>query len=135
MADTLAFGASAPASLSHAAPTRWETRQAVRLGQAADIKIYPEGARASAGAIATVHVRCGREQQAEDLAQLIAAAPELLAELRAAYWVIRHARVLMTPEQMIQWGQLNAAVGAEAEGITRTVARGELLARLGGFAA
>ena len=78
MADTLAFGASAPAYPSHAAPTRWEARQAVRLGQAADIKIYPEGARASAGAIATVHVRDGREASAAAYAALIAAAPELV---------------------------------------------------------
>lgn len=78
MADTLAFGASAPASLPYTRLTRWEARQAVRLGQAADIKIYPEGARASAGAIATVHVRDGREASALALARLIAAAPELL---------------------------------------------------------
>ncbi len=78
MADTLAFGATAPASLPYTRLSRWEARQAVRTGQAADIKIYPEGARASAGAIATVHVRDGREASALALARLIAAAPELL---------------------------------------------------------
>lgn len=78
MADTLAFGATAPASLPYTRLSRWEARQAVRTGQAADIKIYPEGARASAGALATVHVRDGREASALDLARLIAAAPELL---------------------------------------------------------
>ena len=77
MADTLAFGASAPASLPYTRLTRWEARQAVRTGTAADIKIYSEGARASAGALATVHVRCGFEVKAEALARLIAAAPEL----------------------------------------------------------
>lgn len=82
MADTLAFGASAPASLPYTRLTRWEARQAVRTGTAADIKIYPEGARASAGAIATVHVRDGREHQAAALARLIAAAPELHDVLR-----------------------------------------------------
>lgn len=80
MADTLAFGATAPASLPYTRLTRWEARQAVRTGTAADIKIYPEGARASAsaGALATVHVRDGREASALALARLIAAAPELL---------------------------------------------------------
>lgn len=78
MADTLAFGATAPASLPYTRLTRWEARQAVRTGTAADIKIYPEGARASAGALATVHVRDGREHQAAALARLIAAAPELV---------------------------------------------------------
>lgn len=82
MADTLAFGASAPASLPYTRLTRWEARQAVRTGTAADIKIYPEGARASAGALATVHVRDGREHQAAALARLIAAAPELVDVLR-----------------------------------------------------
>lgn len=71
MADTLAFGASAPASLPYTRSTRWEARQAVRTGTAADIKIYPEGARASAGALATVHVRDGREHQAAALARLM----------------------------------------------------------------
>lgn len=78
MADTLAFGATAPASLPYTRLTRWEARQAVRTGTAADIKIYPEGARASAGALATVHVRDGREASALALARLIAAAPELV---------------------------------------------------------
>lgn len=82
MADTLAFGATAPASLPSTRPSRWEIRQAVRNGQAADIKIYPEGARPSAGAIATVHVRCGFEVRAASRAELIAAAPELLDVLR-----------------------------------------------------
>ena len=82
MADTLAFGATAPASLPYTRLTRWEARQAVRTGTAADIKIYPEGARASAGALATVHVRDGREHQAAALARLIAAAPELVDVLR-----------------------------------------------------
>lgn len=82
MADTLAFGATAPASLPYTRLTRWEARQAVRTGTAADIKIYPEGARASAGALATVHVRDGREASALALARLIAAAPELVDVLR-----------------------------------------------------
>ncbi len=82
MADTLAFGATAPASLPYTRLTRWEARQAVRTGTAADIKIYPEGARASAGALATVHVRDGREASALALARLIAALPELLDVLR-----------------------------------------------------
>ncbi len=72
--------------MNHAFPvtalTRWEARQAMRMGQAADIKIYPEGARASAGALATVHVRDGREATGAALARLIAAVPELLDVLR-----------------------------------------------------
>lgn len=78
MADTPATGATAPVSVPYTRFSRWETRQAVRAGQAADIKIYPEGARDSAGAIATVHVRCGREAGAAAYAALIASAPELL---------------------------------------------------------
>lgn len=107
MADTLAFGATAPASLSNAAPTRWEVRQAVRLGQAADIKIYPQGARASAGALATVHVRCGFEVKAEALARLIAAAPELRDALSGLVYLLDLANEVwgshgptLTPEQI-----------------------------------
>ncbi len=82
MADTPATGATAPVRTPYTRFSRWETRQAVRAGQAADIKIYPESARDSSGAIATVHVRCGREAGAAAYAALIAAAPELLDMLQ-----------------------------------------------------
>ena len=107
----------------------------MRLGQAADIKIYPEGARASAGALATVHVRCGFEQKAEALARLIAAAPELLAELRTAHQVIRHALAVMSTEQKVEWGRPNAAAQGDGEGITRANERAALLDLLEGSAA
>lgn len=68
-------------------------------------------------------------------ARLIAAAPELLAELRAAHQIIRHALALMTPEQKLEWGRLNAAADVEGEGITRANERADLLARLEGVAA
>ena len=138
MADTLALGATAPASLPSTRPTRWETRQVVRNGQAADIKIYAEGERASAGALATVHVRCGREARAAELAKLIAAAPELLAELQAAHKIIRNARIVMSVEEEIEWGRLNAADEVDGEDITRTTRAFErlvLLNRLEGGAA
>jgi len=47
-----------------------------------DIKIYASGARASAGAIATVRIPCGRDDAAWDHARLLAAAPDLLVALR-----------------------------------------------------
>ncbi len=72
--------------MSHALPvtalTRWEVRRAIRLGVPSDFRIAAQGARASAGALATVHVRDGREASALALARLIAAAPELLDVLR-----------------------------------------------------
>ena len=139
MADTLAFGAPAPTSLPSTRPTRWEPRQAVRNGQAADIKIYPIGERASAGALATVHVRCGREARAAELAKLIAAAPELLAELQAAHQIIKHARAVMTMAQQAEWSHLNAAHevgdGEDGNGMQRTFERIVLMTRLEGGAA
>ena len=128
MADTTATtGASTRTSLPYTRFSRWETRQAVRTGQAADIKIYPEGARDSAGAIATVHVRCGREVSAADHAALIAAAPELLAELQAAHQMIKHALAVMTIAQQAEWGRLNAADKVDGEDGTRAFERLVLL--------
>ena len=122
MADTLAFGASAPASLPYTRSTRWEARQAVRTGTAADIKIYPEGARASAGALATVHVRDGREHQAAALARLIAAAPELRDALSSLVYLLDLAYEA--------WGSHGPTLTPE-----RITAARALLARLEGGAA
>ncbi len=125
--------------MSHAltvtALTRWEVRRAIRLGVPSDFRIAAQGARHSDGAIATVYVRDGREATCAGHARLVAAAPELLAELRAAHQVIRHALALMTTEQKIEWGRMNAAAGVEGEGVTRANERGELLAHLEGVAA
>ena len=66
--------------------------------------------------------------------RLMAAAPELLAELRIAHQIIRHALILMNPDQMIEWSRMNAAAGMEGDGVTRDIERAELLARLKGGA-
>ena len=52
-------------------------------------------------------------------ARLIAAAPDLLAELKNAHLIIRNALRVMTPEQKSEWGRLNARAGVEGEGVTR----------------
>lgn len=67
-------------------------------------------------------------------ARLIAAAPELLAELRSAHQVIRHALAVMTVEQKAEWGRKNAAAGVEGEGITRANEREAVITKAGGAA-
>ena len=67
--------------------------------------------------------------------RLMAAAPDLLRELEAAHWIIRYAMGLMTSEQKVAWGRLNASAGANGKNITRANEREALLARLDGGAA
>jgi hypothetical protein len=50
---------------------------------------------------------------------LIAAAPDLLAELVAAHCILRNALQIMTIEQKTAWGRLNEAAGIAGEGVTR----------------
>lgn len=49
----------------------------------------------------------------------VSAMPDLLAELVAAHRIIGNALNLMTPEQKLKWGELNARDGVDGEGITR----------------
>lgn len=65
---------------------------------------------------------------------LIAAAPELLAELQAAHRIIRNALAVMTHEQKAEWGRLNAQHGVDGEGITRANERENVIALAGGTA-
>lgn len=44
---------------------------------------------------------------------------ELLHELKAAHQVIKNGLALMTMEQKVEWGRLNAQDGVEGEGVTR----------------
>jgi hypothetical protein len=65
-------------------------------------------------------------------ARLISAAPELLAELEAAHWIIRYALAVMTSEQKVEWGRLNASAGVDGEGITRANERDAAIAKATG---
>lgn len=44
---------------------------------------------------------------------------ELLHELKAAHQVIKNGLALMTMDQKIEWGRLNAQDGVEGEGVPR----------------
>ena len=63
---------------------------------------------------------------------LIAAAPELLAELQAAHRIIRHALAVMTFEQKAEWGRLNAGADVDGMGITRAHERAAVIVKAGG---
>ena len=65
-------------------------------------------------------------------ARLIAAAPDLLAELKNAHLIIRNALRVMTPEQKSEWGSLNARAGVEGEGVTRANEREAAIAKATG---
>lgn len=63
---------------------------------------------------------------------VIAAAPDLLDELKNAHLIIRNALAVMTVEQKLQWGQRNTADGIDGEGITRAHEREALIAKAEG---
>lgn len=44
---------------------------------------------------------------------------ELLAELKAAHLIIRHALSLMAPDQKMRWAVLNERAGVSGDGVTR----------------
>ncbi|MFV5212724.1 hypothetical protein ACLIIZ_03215 [Azonexus caeni] len=44
---------------------------------------------------------------------------ELLAELKAAHLIIRHALSIMTVEQKRKWSALNERAGVSGDGVTR----------------
>ena len=65
------------------------------------------------------HSQHGESDESRANARLIAAAPDLLSELKNAHLIIRNALRVMTPEQKSEWGRLNAHAGVEGEGVTR----------------
>lgn len=65
-------------------------------------------------------------------AWLGATAPKLLRELMAAHGIIRNALAVMSTEQKVRWGQLNAAAGVVGDGVTRANERSAVLARASG---
>lgn len=66
--------------------------------------------------------------------RLMAASPDLLRELRAAHQIIMNALAVMTVEQKVEWGRLNAAAGVDGEGITRANERAAVIIKAGGAA-
>jgi hypothetical protein len=68
-------------------------------------------------------------------ARLIAAAPELLAELQKAHKIILNALALMTFEQKSEWARSNAREGVIVDGTTRATDRLEVIAKATGGAA
>lgn len=74
----------------------------------------------------SAHVQSGRRDDASEeervaIANLMAAAPDLLSELQKAHAIIRNALNLMTSEQKQAWARLNAmsvALGDD-DGTTR----------------
>ncbi|MDR3386906.1 MAG: hypothetical protein P4L92_07620 [Rudaea sp.] len=64
--------------------------------------------------------------------RLSLAAPELLAELRAAHRIIRNALNLMTTDQKMQWSDANDHDGVHGEGVTRAHERAAVIAKAGG---
>jgi len=63
---------------------------------------------------------------------LIAAAPDLLEELRLAHEIIRNALTLMTTEQQVAWSQLNEKAGLITDGATRAHERSAVIAKASG---
>ncbi|WP_321889017.1 hypothetical protein [Paraburkholderia bannensis] len=53
----------------------------------------------------------------------------LIYELRSAHQIIRNALAVMTTEQQIAWGEMNARNGVDGEGATRAAERDALLTR------
>lgn len=71
--------------------------------------------------------------EVEANARMVAAAPDLLAELRHAHTIIRNALKIMTTEQQWKWGELNEiASDIPGEGVTRTHEREAVIKRAEG---
>jgi len=73
--------------------------------------------------------------QAEDIARLMAAAPELLSELQKAHQIILNALAVMTTEQKLEWARANDRDGCIGEGTTRFHERAAAIAKATGSAA
>lgn len=67
-------------------------------------------------------------------AALLAAAPDLLAELKAAHRIIRNALAVMTTTQKAAWGERNDSDGCDGEGVTRANEREAVIAKAEGRA-
>jgi len=63
---------------------------------------------------------------------LIAAAPSLLEELRAAHQIIRNALQIMTTPQKNEWARANARDGVDGDGATRAHERDAAINRASG---
>ncbi|MFJ1260100.1 hypothetical protein [Cupriavidus sp. CuC1] len=72
----------------------------------------------------------GSKQEAN--AQLIAAAPDLLHELRLAHTFIRNALAIMTPDQKSEWAARNILGGNDSDGTTRAHEREAVIAKATG---
>jgi hypothetical protein len=66
--------------------------------------------------------------------KLMACAPDLRRELRAAHKIIQNALAVMTTEQKLEWGRLNKIEHVDGEGITRANERAAVIAQAGGAA-
>ncbi len=86
----------------------------------------------AAGGEAIVFVYERPERSANEC--LIAAAPDLLAELRAARQIIVNALQVMDVQQKTEWGNLNLRDGVEGDGITRFHERDAVIAKAEGRA-
>ncbi len=71
------------------------------------------------------------EAEARENARVASCALDLLGELRAAHLIIRNALNLMTPDQKLDWGRLNARDHVDGEGVTRANERAAVIARTG----
>lgn len=71
----------------------------------------------------------GDHEQEKANADLIAAAPDLLAELEKAHLIIRLALNIMTAEQKEQFGGWTEANGVGGEGVTRANEREAVIAK------
>ncbi|KVD66870.1 hypothetical protein WI87_29845 [Burkholderia ubonensis] len=54
---------------------------------------------------------------------------ELLHELQCAHQIIKNALNIMTTDQQVACGDMNARDGVDGEGVTRSHERGALIAR------
>lgn len=84
------------------------------------------------GGLVALPYECG-EGTHEANARLIAASPDLLAELRAAHVIIRNALNLMTTEQKANWAGMNERAGVAGEGATRAHEREAVIKRAEGL--
>lgn len=64
-----------------------------------------------------------------EIATLQAEKGLLIYELRAAHHIIRNALAVMTTEEQIAWGEMNARNGFGGEGAPRAAERDALLTR------
>jgi len=91
------------------------------------LKVAPLMWRARPLSVPLVAAVYGRAGEQDANAALIAAAPELRDELRAAHVIIRNALNCMTTEQQMRWADMNTRDGVSGEGVTRANEREAVL--------